>query len=120
MVRLYTICYRKNAVKHIEATFCEFIEALKYISNNELINKYRVQIVNGNNTKLLFDSASIKKEEVFKQFYEYAFKNNLWGVVMLIERNPPYIVHIRQMCVFNKDRCKHYHSAGYLLNDQYC
>lgn len=120
MVRVYTICYRKNAVRHIEGMFSEFIEALKFISDNDLINRYRVQIVTGNNTELLFDSASIKKHEVFKEFYEYAFKNHLYGDVALIEYNPPYVVNIRHMSVLNKERCKHYKSSGYLLNDQYC
>ena len=126
MVRVYTICYRKNAVRHSESTFCEFIEALKFISERKLIDRYRVQIVNGNNTELLFDSASIKKHAVFNTYLQYAIDKRAqgdkskWGDLVLIEYNPPYIVHIRQMCVLNKDRCKHYKSAGHLLNDQYC
>lgn len=122
MVRLYIICYRKNAVRHIEATFREYIEALRYISDKELINRYRVQIVNGNNTELLFDSASVKKHEVFYNYIHYVFAHDMYRLndIALIENNPHYIKHIRNMCVLNKDRCKHYKSSGYLLNDQYC
>lgn len=117
-VRVYTICYRKNARRHFDCFKNTIESALKYINDVDLIDRYRVQIVTGDNNILLFDSASIIKDpSVFhimvKEGYGATYQR-------LLNSNWELMTSIILMCKDNRTRVKHYNTRGYLSTDKYC
>lgn len=116
-MRIYKICYRKNARRHFDCSKNTIESALKYVAGEDLIYRYRVQIVTGDNKTLLFDSASYINESVFYLMCKEGYKstyNRLWKTNWWLMRS--IIIACRANCM----RVKHYNTRGYLSTDKYC
>lgn len=117
-VRVYVINYRKGARRHFDCIKNDICSALQYIYDVKLINRYRVQIVTGDNRTLLFDSAAIYHgPSVFDRMSIEGYNETYWR---LIQRNPEMMRGIIDMCKANNARVKRYSTRGYLSTDKYC
>lgn len=116
-VRVYKICYRKNARRHFDCSKNTIESALKYVADTNLIYRYRVQIVTGDNKTLLFDSASFSNESVFYLMCKEGYKSTY---NRLLKTNYSLIISILIACRENGMRAKHYNTRGYLSTDKYC
>ena len=116
-VRVYVINYRKGARRHFNTVKNDISSALHYIYDAKLINRYRVQIVSGDNRILLFDSAAIYHDpSVFDRMCKEGYNNTYWR---LIQHSTEVMMGIINMCKANSTRVKRYNTKGYLSTDQY-
>lgn len=117
-VRVYVINYRKGARRHFDCIKNDICSALQYIYEAKLINRYRVQIVAGDNRILLFDSAAIYHEpSVFDRMCKGGYNKEYWW---LLEHTTEIMIGIINMCKKNSARVKRYKTRGYLSTDKYC
>ena len=117
-VRIYTICYRKGARRHYDSSKCNIKSGLAYVRDTNLIYRYRVQIVTGDNKTLLFDSASLVKcEPTFKLMYNEGYGSTCG---FLAETNKKLLRDICKACQDNVSRNRRYKTHGYLSTDKYC
>ena len=117
-VRVYVINYRKGARRHFDCVKNDICGALQYIYDVKLINRYRVQIVTGNNRVLLFDSASIYHDpSVFQRMCNEGYSRTYWR---MLTRYTDVMEEIINMCRANYCRNTRYKTCGYLSTDKYC
>lgn len=117
-VRVYVINYRKGARRHFDCTKNDICSALQYIYDVKLINRYRVQIVTGDNRTLLFDSASIYHDlSVFQRMRDEGYSQTYWRMLM---SHTDVMEGIISMCRANYCRNTRYKTHGYLSTDKYC
>lgn len=117
-VRIYTICYRNGARRHFDCSKNDICSAIHYIRDVNLIERYRVQIVSGDNKILLFDSASIYHDpSVFDLMCQNGYHATYWR---MLEQQTTVMADIIDACKRNAHRNKQYKTLGYLSVDRYC
>ena len=116
-VRVYTIGYRRNARRHYDCVKNDICGALQYINDTHLIDRYRVQIVTGDNKTLLFDSGAIYHDpSVFQRMCNEGYGRTYWK---MLTRHTDVMREIVNMCRANYCKNTHYNTRGYLSTDQY-
>ena len=116
-VRVYVINYRKGARRHFDCVKNDICSALQYIYDIKLIDRYRVQIVTGDNRTLLFDSGAIYHDpSVFQRMCDEGYSMAYWR---MLTRHTDVMEEIINMCRTNYCRNARYKTHGYLSVDRY-
>lgn len=116
-VRVYVINYRKGARRHFDCSKNDICSALQYIYDIKLINRYRVQIVSGDNRTLLFDSGAIYHDpSVFQRMCDEGYGG---AYEWMLTCHTDVMTGIINMCRANYCKNTRYKTRGYLSTDRY-